>query len=191
MGALTAEMGTIPLPVWVDMRKVNTDHIVGAVHEQQVAAAETVKKGVRIVKVQIPLTLYSRIFMFRILTFHTTSSENQDKTTWLARQLPSMSLLLCMSLSSVELCLALRWLLSCFMECICPSIMYCILCCLRLFYIFIALDSLICFNQSWISRFHSSMISGSVAVWTRSARAVVLLVNVQLKSQQTEHFPYR
>jgi len=108
MGALTAEMGTIPLPVWVDMRKVNTDHIVGAVHEQQVAAAETVKKGVRIVKVQIPLTLYSRIFMFRILTFHTTSSENQDKTTWLARQLPSMSLLLCMSLSSVELCLALR-----------------------------------------------------------------------------------
>lgn len=43
MRALTTEMGTIPLPVWVDMRKVNTDHIVGAVHEQ-VAAAETVKK---------------------------------------------------------------------------------------------------------------------------------------------------
>jgi len=108
MGALTAEMGTIHLPVWVDMRKVNTDHIVGAVHEQQAAAAETAKKGVRIVKVRIPLTLYSRIFMFQILTFHVSSSENPDKTTWMARHLPSMSLLLCMSLGSVELCLALR-----------------------------------------------------------------------------------
>jgi len=45
------------------------DHIVGAVHEQA-ATAETVKKGVRIVQVQIPLILYSRIFMFWILTFH-------------------------------------------------------------------------------------------------------------------------
>jgi hypothetical protein len=45
------------------------DHIVGAVHEQ-VAAAGTVKKGVRIVEVWIPLILYSRIFMFQILTFH-------------------------------------------------------------------------------------------------------------------------
>jgi len=73
--------------------------------------------------------------MFQILTFHVSSSENQDKTTWMARHLPSMSLLLCMSLGSVELCLALRWLLSCFMECNCPSVMYCILCCLRLFFI--------------------------------------------------------
>jgi hypothetical protein len=102
MGALISEMNTIPLPVWVDMRKVSMDHIVGAVHEQ-VAAAEMVKKGVRIVKVWIPLTLYSRIFMFQILTSH----ENWDKITWLARQLPSMSLLLCRSLSSVKLCLSL------------------------------------------------------------------------------------
>lgn len=70
MGALISEMDTIPLPVWMDMRRVRTDHTVGAVHERQVAAAETVKKGVRIVKVWIPLTLYSRIFMFWILTSH-------------------------------------------------------------------------------------------------------------------------
>jgi len=70
VGDLTSEMDTIPLPVWVDIRKVNTDHIVEAVHEQQAAVAETVQKGVRIVKVWISLKLYSRIFMFRILTFH-------------------------------------------------------------------------------------------------------------------------
>jgi len=70
MVALTSEMDTIPLPVWVDMRKVNTEHIVEAVHEQQAAVAETVQKGVRIVKVWIQLKLYSRIFMFQILTFH-------------------------------------------------------------------------------------------------------------------------
>jgi hypothetical protein len=52
------------------MRKVSMAHIVGAVREQQVAAAETVKKGVKIVKVWIPLTLYNRIFMFEILTSH-------------------------------------------------------------------------------------------------------------------------
>lgn len=142
-------------------------------------------------KVRIPLTLYSRIFMFQILIFHTTSSENQDKTTWLARQLPSMSLLLCMSLSSVDLsCITvITFLLYGVVQLSFNNVLYFMF--LTLFYIFIALDGLICPSQSSISRFHFSMISGSVAFWTRSAMEVVLPVNVPLKFQQTEHFPYR
>jgi hypothetical protein len=71
----------------------------GALDEQQAAASEMVKKGVRIVKVPIPLTLHNRIIMFWILTFMTIS-ENWDETTWLASQLPPLSLSLGRSLSA-------------------------------------------------------------------------------------------
>jgi hypothetical protein len=42
MGAPTSVVDTIPLPAWVDTRKVNMDHIVRALYEQQAAAAQIV-----------------------------------------------------------------------------------------------------------------------------------------------------
>jgi hypothetical protein len=63
MGAPTSEMYTIPLSMCMDMRKVNTAVIGGELDEQQAAASQMVKKGVRIVKVLILGILYSMIFM--------------------------------------------------------------------------------------------------------------------------------